>query len=694
MSFKLTELFEGLYQRYYSKYRLLFTTAVDILIFALSIWLAMQIRFDFAGDARLTLNWYLTTISLAIIAKLATYFYFNVDRRPWRHASVHDAAVLLKAHFIGSIIFFVLLKFTQLDFVPRSLYYLDFILSLTIALGCRLGLRVFSERGKKASSPYFKNDSVGREVVVIGAGTSGHLAVKTVLSQPMLGYKVQAVFDDNDHLKNSYVHGVKVIGKLAKLERYLAENPRTSGIIVAIPTLSYDKLSTITETAKSFDIPVKSLQSFEEIAYKDVLEPKTKRSIEELLEREMVVEHEEDILKALSGKRILITGAGGSIGSELVRQSLTFNPERVILLDQCEYNLFAIQQEIIARSTQLKEQARENTTYVIADIVNKARLKKVFASFKPEIVLHAAAYKHVPLMEVNCYEAVCTNILGTRNLLELSSEFEVERFVLISTDKAVDPSSVMGSTKRVAEMMVERYGTDQHLLNKAKELAEESITRIEKKLRPLQTAAVRFGNVINSSGSVIPTFKRQILAGQPLTITHPDMTRYFMSIKQAVRLVLTAGTLGKQGEIYLLDMGQPIRIVDVAKKLRALYGRRDVPIRITGLREGEKLAEQLVSSSEKVEKSRFRKVNVVKAIKVPAEDVFSWVKSFEKELDTLEEREIGKRVRNFVLNVTSIDTSKVISDTDSSEGYSKTVSETNTPSGYQIDVSEQQIVGL
>jgi FlaA1/EpsC-like NDP-sugar epimerase len=274
-------------------------------------------------------------------------------------------------------------------------------------------------------------------------------------------------------------------------------------------------------------------------------------------------------------------------------------------------------------------------------------MEKVFERFRPQIVLHAAAYKHVPLMEVNCYEAFNTNVIGTRNVLDLATCYGSERFVLISTDKAVDPSSVMGSTKRVAEMMVEAHAAhnqrDQVKRNPNGNLIDISSNR------GIATAAVRFGNVINSSGSVIPTFKKQILEGRPLTVTHPDMTRYFMSIKQAVRLVLTAGTLGNRGEIYLLDMGQPIKIVDVARKLRALYGKRDLQIKFTGLRPGEKLYESLVSQVEDVRPSQFKKVNIVRSIIKPSVNVFQWVDEVKAKIDEIDDALIGATVRNFVL---------------------------------------------
>jgi FlaA1/EpsC-like NDP-sugar epimerase len=482
-------------------------------------------------------------------------------------------------------------------------------------------------------------------VIVLGAGTSGHLVVKTLIGHQKHKFKVKAVFDDNRYLSGSFVHGVSVVGPLSLLDSFLAERTDIGAIILAIPTLNIGKVEELKAIAGEHFIPLKTIQAFEEIAFHQVVEPKTRRTIEEILERENVIEHEEEIRDAIRGKRIMVTGAGGSIGSEIVRQVLGFTPRSLVLVDQSEYQLFAIQQEIDPHSG--KKDTAVEKHFIIADITNRTRMERVFDRFRPQIVLHAAAYKHVPLMEANCYEAFATNILGTRNILELATRYGAERFVLISTDKAVDPSSVMGSTKRVAEMMVEAHAS-YNQREVVKRAQEGNLIDISNN-RGIATAAVRFGNVINSSGSVIPTFKKQILEGRAITVTHPDITRYFMSIKQAVRLVLTAGTLGNRGDIYLLDMGSPIKIVDVAKKLRALYGRRDLPIKFTGLRQGEKLYESLVSQVEDVQPSPFRKVNIVRATVKPKVDVFEWVDQLRENVDSMDDEIIGQTVRNFVL---------------------------------------------
>jgi len=623
--------------------RIVLIALVNAMLTIVGLLLAFLLRLDFRLDGRLAPQLFLELVLWLILAKGISYTYFGVERRAWSHVSVPDLFCLLCAHLTTTLIFGTSIFLTSPEFFPRSILAIEFLVSFFLAVGVRIVVRLLDEKSRSVK------DSQGQQagatgVVVLGAGTSGHLVVKTLVGHQKHKFTVKAVFDDNRYLCGSFVHGISVVGSLEILDGFLSERTDIGAIILAIPTLNKARINELKAIAERHFIPLKTIQSFEEIAFHEVLEPKPRRTIEEILERENVVEHEDEIREALRGKRIMVTGAGGSIGSEIVRQVLGFTPRSLVLVDQSEYQLFAIQQEV-APHTDKKDTSVEKY-FIIADITNRARMERVFDRFRPQIVLHAAAYKHVPLMEANCYEAFNTNIVGTRNILELATRYGAERFVLISTDKAVDPSSVMGSTKRVAEMMVEAHAN--HSREVVKRTQEGNLIDISNN-RGIATAAVRFGNVINSSGSVIPTFKKQILEGRTLTVTHPDITRYFMSIKQAVRLVLTAGTLGNRGEIYLLDMGSPIKIVDVAKKLRALYGRRDIQIKFTGLRQGEKLYESLVSQVESVQPSPFRKVNIVRATVKPKVDVFEWVDQFLLKLDSLDDEMIGQTVRSFVL---------------------------------------------
>ena len=624
--------------------RIVLIGLVDIGLTISGLFIAFLLRLDFTLDGRLAPQLFIELTLWLILARGMSYAYFGVERRAWSHVSVPDLYCLVCAHLTTSLMFGTSLLLTSPEFFPRSILAIELLVSLFLAITARIGMRVLDEKSRALKDS--RGQRVGATgVVVLGAGTSGHLVVKTLVGHQKHKFSVRAVFDDNNYLCGSFVHGIPVVGQLNSLDSFLAERTDIGAIILAIPTLNMARVEELKTIADQHFIPLKTIQAFEEIAFHEIVEPKPRRTIEEILERENVVEHEEEIRDALRGKRIVITGAGGSIGSEIVRQVLGFAPGSIVLVDQSEYQLFAIQQEIDPHSG--KKDTSVDKHFVIADITNRTRMERVFDRFRPQIVLHAAAYKHVPLMEANCYEAFNTNIIGTRNILELATRYGAERFVLISTDKAVDPSSVMGSTKRVAEMMVEAHA-NYNQREVIRRTHEGNLIDISNN-RGIATAAVRFGNVINSSGSVIPTFKKQILEGRALTVTHPDITRYFMSIKQAVRLVLTAGTLGNRGDIYLLDMGSPIKIVDVAKKLRALYGRRDLPIKFTGLRQGEKLYESLVSQVENVQPSPFRKVNIVRASVKPKVDVFEWVDQLREKLDTMDDETIGQTVRSFVL---------------------------------------------
>jgi FlaA1/EpsC-like NDP-sugar epimerase len=417
------------------------------------------------------------------------------------------------------------------------------------------------------------------------------------------------------------------------LDSVLQQNPRIAAVILAIPNLSSLKLDELRQICSSHQVPMKQLQTYEEIACADPFEPKTKLTVEEILERDIKVTDNPLIFAQIHDKTVLVTGAGGSIGSELVRQVLSFLPRQLILFDKSEYNLYAIEQEL------RRVEPTVQKIVVLGSVVDDKRLESVFSRYHPEIVFHAAAYKHVPLLESNCYEAFVNNIIGTRNLVRSAKRWGTDRFILISSDKAVDPSSVMGATKRIKELMVGDANNRYHAKGE--------------RGHHLHTAVVRFGNVINSSGSVIPLFKQQILAGQPLTVTHPDMDRYFMSIREAVQLVLMAGILGHDGEIFLLDMGKPIKIVDVAKKLRALYGRRDIPIVFTGLREGEKLSEVLYSTTETRHPTEFGKVFSVHSRYHTSQNVFDWVEQLSSHLYDLDDEDIGREIHQFVANANS-----------------------------------------
>lgn len=601
------------------KYRLPLILVLNFGVTAFSYFIALCLRFEFNWDEILRPNRLLLPVCFLLLFRHAAYVHWRLNQSFWRYVSTHDAFRILKAHFASSLCLTASILLFQIEEFPRSVLFIEFAISILLSAGTRLLTRMASE--KLFSSRETASAPETRDVVVIGAGDSGHLLVKNMLAHKRLSYRPVAVLDDNERYVDTAVHGVPVYGPLSALEDCLAQHPHVSAVIVAIPTLSPKRSARIESVCRSIGVPLKKLQAFEDLACIDGLARHDGISIESVLEKEIHVEHEDEIHEQIRGRRVLVTGAGGSIGSELVRQILAFGPSELVMLDNSEYNLFTLNRELNGSYPDVTRHV------VIASITDRPRLHQVFDSSRPEFIFHAAAYKHVPLMEDNCYEAFRNNIVGTKNLLDLAVQFEVRRFVLISSDKAVAPSSVMGCSKLIAEMLVQQYAAA------AEGLAEN---------HPLGTAVVRFGNVINSTGSVIPIFKAQIMSGGPITVTHPDMERYFMSIREAVRLVLTAGILGERGEIYLLDMGKPIKIVDVARKMLALYGRRDIEIVFTGTRPGEKLSEELLSSAELWTRSRFKKVNRVQHSIQPALDVSRWVSDLESRLANMDNTEIKR----------------------------------------------------
>jgi FlaA1/EpsC-like NDP-sugar epimerase len=588
--------------------RLPVVLALGSTLTALSYFLALCLRFEFDTSEILTLTRLWLPLALLLFFRRAAYTYWGLNQAYWRYATAHDLVNIFKAHLVSSLCLMASIGFLRLPGFPRSVLIIEFALSILIHGGARFCVRL----GREYFMAKLQNGSEGeaRQVIVLGAGDSGHLLIKNLFGHTRLRYVPVAILDDSERFAGTTIHGVPVVGPLSALERCLDEYPHVSAVIAAIPSLSQARFGQIEAVCKRVGVALKKLQAFEDIACRDADMIQESLSIEAVLEKEVHVEYEGEIRDALAGKRVLITGAGGSIGSELVRQVIPFAPAEIVLLDHSEYNIFKIGRELSDKYPSAK------CRLVIANICNEQRLLSVFEEHKPQIVFHAAAYKHVPLMEENPYEAFHNNVVGTRNVIRAADVTGAERFVLISTDKAVDPSSLMGCSKRIAEMLVQCYSANG---NGAP--------------RKMNTAMVRFGNVINSAGSVVPTFKEQILSGGPITVTHPDMERYFMSIREAVRLVLMAGMLGGGGEIYVLDMGRPIKVVDVARKMRALYGRRDIPIEFCGIRPGEKLKETLVADGERKRKTRFEKVDRLDARMEPGEDVFRWVAETAGKLD-------------------------------------------------------------
>jgi FlaA1/EpsC-like NDP-sugar epimerase len=454
--------------------------------------------------------------------------------------------------------------------LPRSVAIMDWLLLLGLICGTRLLARSVIER------PGMGLVARGKEVLIAGAGDAGQLVIREMQRNRQLGYTPIGLIDDDPRKKNLRIHGVRVLGTTDELAHILRDN-RPDEVLIAIPSASGRARQRIVTVTRENNVPVKTLPGLYELisGESDLATQIRPVQVEDVLGREPVEVDLESSAAYLKGQTVLVTGAGGSIGSELCRQIARVGPQRLILVDQGETALFEIERELV------DERGFSASVPVLADCKSRTKMHQVFDRWQPAVVFHAAAYKHVPLMEANPLESVRNNALGTRVLAETAVEFGAKRFVLVSTDKAVNPKTVMGQSKALCEWIVEAYGA-----------REDIATRF---------VAVRFGNVLGSSGSVIPIFRRQIANGGPVTVTHPEMTRYFMTIPEASSLVIQAGAIGGRGDVFVLDMGEPVKILDLAKQMVRLSGKepdRDIAIEVVGTRPGEKLHEELWGEGE------------------------------------------------------------------------------------------------
>ncbi len=546
--------------------------------------LAYVLRFDLpVPDDYVLLFW--STLPVLMILRLSSFALFGLNQGWLRHAGIADLINLFKAVTLSSGLFLGLLFLTDgARELPRSIVVLDWAIAILLFGGARFGLRAFREG-------YFPSWRApqGKRTLVIGAGNAAASFLHSVRSGLIRNINPVGLVDDDGHKQGLRIHGVSVLGTTAELKRLVAQQ-QVQLLVIAIPSATSKQLQPIVRRCMETGVDYKIVPSLQELLngvarltqLRDV-------QIEDILGRSTVKLDLSLVSGDLSGEVVLITGGAGSIGSELARQIASFQPERLILLEQAESPLYFTHLEICQSHPELE------VVPVVGSVTDTARLEQVFAEYRPRFVFHAAAYKHVPMMESNAFEAVRNNVLGTLYVAQCAAQHGAERFVLISTDKAVRPSSVMGATKRIAERIV---------------LGWPSL-----RLSRTDFRVVRFGNVLGSEGSVVPLFKRQIAAGRPLTVTHPEMTRYCMTIPEAVQLVLQAAVLPEAaGHISLLEMGEPVRIVDLAENLIRLSGLepyRDVPVVFTGIRPGEKLHEELMSEVEATVPTTIEKIRVV-----------------------------------------------------------------------------------
>jgi len=513
---------------------------------------------------------------------MVTGFYNSL----WRYASLQDGIEIFKGVTLSSVLaVFVIMFLRQFAPIPRSVFLLDWFLLFALIAASRLIWRIYRE------SYVITKSCDGPRALIVGAGEAGSLLLKEIRRHPHTTYNVVGFVDDDPDKKGMKLHGVPVLGATKQLRVLILAN-EIEDVIIAMPSADSKTIRSIVDSCKNANVTFKTLPSIGELIDGTLTISQIKKvEIEDLLGREPVALDREQIGGYLTGKRVLITGAAGSIGSEICRQVAQFRPEKLILLDQAETPLYEIEKELVLRYPNLR------ILPLIADVRDRSKILAVFEEFAPNVVFHAAAYKHVPLMEYNPSQAVLNNIFGSRNVADAAHIFKVSNMVMISTDKAVNPVNVMGATKRAAEIYIQA-------------LSRTSATKF---------TTVRFGNVLGSNGSVIPLFKEQIARGGPVTVTDKRIIRYFMTIPEATQLVLQAGSIGSGSEILVLDMGEPVRIVDLAEELIRLSGLtpyEDIDIIFTGLRPGEKLFEELLIEGEGVLPTSHQKIKVLAPVHI------------------------------------------------------------------------------
>jgi FlaA1/EpsC-like NDP-sugar epimerase len=581
----------------------------DAALIALAWWLAFWLRFD-QGIPGPYHRLFVDTLAVVVAIKLATFIVFGFYNRWWRYVSTRDMWGAARGVTVACVVADLVIYFAHpiKGFpLPRSIAVLDWLLLLAFVAGTRLIARSLIERPGAASLV-----ARGKEVIVVGAGDAAQLVIREMLKSPALGYTPIGLIDDDPRKKNLRLHGIRVLGTAEELPHILRDNPPDE-VLIAIPSASGETRQRVVEMAQAAGVSVKTLPGIYELISGDhnlagQIRPV---QVEDVLGREQIEVDLRAVATYVAGETVLVSGAGGSIGAELCRQIARIGPSRLVLVEQSESALFDIERELI------DERDFSAVATVLGDCGDRAKMSQVFERYRPSVVFHAAAYKHVALLEANPLEAVRNNALATRVIADVAVEYGAARFVLVSTDKAANPKNLLGQSKALCEWIVEAYGH-----------RDDIKTRF---------VAVRFGNVLNSSGSVIPIFRRQIEKGGPVTVTHPEMTRYFMTIPEAVSLIVQAGSIGGRGQVYVLDMGEPVKILELARNMIRLSGKEpdtEIPIAFVGVRPGEKLHEELWTEGETVGPTSHPKI--LRAARAPID-----VEWLEEELAELE-RMVGR----------------------------------------------------
>jgi FlaA1/EpsC-like NDP-sugar epimerase len=576
---------------------------IDAVFVIVSVCTALAVRFETLDiEPYLQQVWFV--VPLLIVVRLPLFYLFRLYGRVWRYASVNELLSVVMAVFSSSVIVaFVIfgLGFPSglVTWFPRSLLVIDFLLSIPLSGGIRLGLRLLSTRGIGGRAGELKRPTdTQKRVLIVGAGDAGAMIARELRDNPGLGILPIGFVDDDERKQGMRIHGLKVLGTREDISDLIAREALDE-IIVAMPTAPGKEIREIMRICQQGGVTARTVPGVYELIDGRVSVSQIREvQLEDLLRRDPVRTNMEEISGYLGGQVVLVTGAGGSIGSELCRQIAPFSPRQLLLLGRGENSIFNVQLELSSAFPGL------SLVPLIADIRDRQKMERTMARYRPSIVFHAAAHKHVTLMEQNPDEAVTNNILGTRSVADAAAQYGVEKFVHISTDKAVTPKSVMGACKRVAEMLMQDMA------------ARNSTTFV----------SVRFGNVLGSRGSVVPLFNWQISRGGPVTVTDPDVARYFMTVPEAVQLVVQAAVLGETGSILVLDMGDPVRIVDLAQDLVRLSGLKvgeDIDLAFVGLRPGEKLREELFSPDEEASRSRHASIFVVKPREIDHDKLYA-----------------------------------------------------------------------
>ena len=578
------------------KRRIIFLLFFDMLILNVSYFLAFYARFDSQIPNHM-LEIYWKHMILITVLKLVVFYMFRLYNSIWEYASIDELIEIALAVFFANVLATVYAIIFNMDF-PRSIFLMVPAIDVFLVGGIR-----FSFRASKRLSIKFKNSDRQNRVIIIGAGAAGVMVLKELRNHEGLHSRPVAFIDDNPEKKGRNINGIKVIGDRTNIED-VCDKYNIDEIIIAMPSAKAKDRKEILNECKKTNCKTRILPGVYELIDGKVDATKIRDvQIEDLLGRDEVKLDLEGLSSFIGGKRVLVTGGGGSIGSELCRQIAKFKPSELMILEIYENNAYDIQNELLKKYKDLK------LTVFIASIRDKTRIEEIFDEHRPHIVFHAAAHKHVPLMENNPKAAIKNNIFGTLNVVQAADKYGVSRFVMISTDKAVNPTNVMGATKRICEMIIQTYN----------------------EISKTEYVAVRFGNVLGSNGSVIPLFKKQIAEGGPVTVTDERIIRYFMTIPEACQLVLQAGSMASGGEIFILDMGEPVKIIDLARDLIKLSGLEpeiDIPIIFTGLRPGEKLYEEILLNKEEMTKTKFEKIYIEKPME------FNYIK-LEKSMELL-----------------------------------------------------------